>query len=81
MPFGIGYLELATILICTFSASAMYITRMPQRSWAIVVLGCVTLASVLTPADLFSMLVMAVAFLGVYIVGSRHPFTRSPIAT
>lgn len=78
MPFGIGYLELATILICTAAASAMYITRMPQRSWSLVVLGCVILASGLTPADLFSMLILAVAFLVVYILGTRQPLKRTP---
>ena len=80
MPLGIGYLELAAILVCAVVASVMYIARMSQGSWYLVVLGCVMLASVVTPGDFFSMLIMAVAFLAVYFVGTRHPFKPSPTA-
>ncbi|MCA9192988.1 MAG: hypothetical protein KDB03_14530 [Planctomycetales bacterium] len=80
MPLGIGYFELAAILFCSILVFAMYLGRLKQRSRFLVLLGCVVLASVLTPADLFSMLVMAVAFLAVYFWGTRHPFRPSPAA-
>jgi Sec-independent protein secretion pathway component TatC len=77
MPFGISYLELAAILVVAIVACAMYFARVPQYRWCFVALGCVTLAAVLTPADLLSTLLLAAAFAAVYFAGTRHPRLRS----
>ena len=72
MPLAIGYLELATILVTAVVTSTMFLGRFSYRHWSAVNLGCVTLAAILTPADLLSMLLMTIAFIGVYLVGTRH---------
>lgn len=72
MPFSIGYLELATILVIAVMTISMFLGRFSCRRWSTAILGCVTLAAILSPADLFSMSFMAAAFIGVYFVGTRH---------
>jgi Sec-independent protein secretion pathway component TatC len=71
-PFAIGYLELATILVIAVVSLSMFLGRFSCRHWSAAILGCVTLAAILTPADLFSMSLMTVAFIGVYLVGTWH---------
>ena len=72
MHFGIGSLELVAILMSAAVSVAMFVRRDTGRRWSIAVFGCVTLAAILTPADIFSMLVMASVLFGVYLVGTRH---------
>ena len=69
MPFGIGTLELAAIFVV---AIFVLCARPIHISWRVAFLGSVILATVITPADLFSMVVMAVVIMAVYFVGSRH---------
>ncbi len=72
MPFAIGFLELATILVLAVVSFALFLGRFSCRRWSFAILGCVTLAAILTPSDLFSMLLMAIAIIGAYLLGSRH---------
>lgn len=72
LPFGIGTLELAAILLTAVLTLTIFIGRFSYRKWSAVILGCVTLAAILTPSDVFSMLLMATAFVAVYCVGTRH---------
>lgn len=71
-PFAIGYLELTTILVIAVVSFSMYLGRFSCRHWSSAILGCATLAAILTPADLFSMSLMTVAFIGVYRFGTWH---------
>ena len=69
MPCGIGTLELAAIFVVAILA---FCARPIHISWRVAFLGSVILATVITPADLFSMALMAVVIIAVYFVGSRH---------
>ena len=72
MPFAIGFLELAAVLAVGGVAVTAWIAGSPHRRWAVVAFGCLLLATLLSPADLFSMLVMAVTLLAVYFAGTYH---------
>lgn len=79
LPFGIGTLELASVVAVAAVTFTMFIGRMPYRRWSAAILACAVLAAILTPPDLFSMLLMSAAFLAVYFGGTRHlvaPGTR-----
>ena len=72
MPLGIGILEVATLVITTLIVIGVFLSRSGHHRAALVLLGCEILAMILTPADLFSMLVVAAAFAGVYFAGTRQ---------
>ena len=79
MLFQIGNLELATTLLVGVAAVMMTIRRSRYYRWILVIFGCMSLAAIVTPADLFSMLLMSVAFLAVYFAGTRRAMqTETP---
>ena len=80
MPLGIGMLELIMLGLTATAVCVMYFSRLRFRHWSVVLLGCAALASLLTPADLFSMLVMTLVFVCVYYAGTRHQSVHTPVA-
>ena len=78
MPFSIGISELLTTLLVALPTIALYCRRDSRYRWSFAALVCATLAMVITPADLLSMLVLFAAFLGVFIFGMRY--RPSPIS-
>lgn len=77
MQLGIGYLELVAILLCAVAAAVMYFMQTSQHLWYLSLVGCVTLATVLTPPDLSTTLIISAAFFAAYFFGTRHP-TKPP---
>lgn len=79
LPFGVGMLELTVVVVVAAVTFTMFVARISYRKWSAAILVCVALAAILTPPDLFSMLLMSTAFIAVYFGGTRHhvaPGTR-----
>ncbi len=72
MLLQIGYLELAATFVVGAAALMMFIGRSRYYRPMLAIVGCMCLAAIVTPADLFSMLLMTIAFLAVYFVGTRR---------
>jgi len=78
MYFSIGVIELLLTLIIGVSALVLYVRRDDRYRWAFASLICAVLATAITPADPISMIVLFVAFLGVFAFGTRYRIARLP---
>ncbi len=72
MPLELGLFELAATLFLGLISIACYVGGSRHFRWSLTTFACVALASILTPADMFSMMLLALAFLAVYFAGTRH---------
>ena len=81
MPIGIGTLEAVVIIAAAASvAFGIFTKRISFRHWCVAILGCASLGALLTPPDLFSMLLFAIAFAAVYFLGAlryKHSHTAA----
>lgn len=80
MLFAISVPDLLAILGCAAVAFVLFLRRDSRLRWSLATLGCVALAAVITPPDLFSTLLTASAMMAVYFAGSRHRAQRHATA-
>lgn len=69
---GIGTVELMAMVIIATSALVMVRYGYLSMRWALAVIGSAAVGALITPADVFSMLVMTLILLCVYFAGSKH---------
>ena len=70
--FAIGVLELVVALGVALAAMGCYLMRLRGTRWVAAAAGCLALASVLTPADLASTLIIAAVCLACFYGGMRQ---------
>ncbi len=70
--FGIGTTELGVLATLATISFACFFFRIPVSRWLNAGLGCATLAALVTPADVYSMLVATAVLFSTYYAGSRH---------
>ena len=70
--FSIGVLELVLTLVFAVVAFGLYFRGVSAARWLFALAGCFALASVLTPADIASTLLFAIAFFGSFYLGTKH---------
>jgi hypothetical protein len=70
--FAIGVIELTVTLAVALAALGCHVLRLRGRRWVAAAAICLALASVLTPADLASTLIVAAACLACYFGGTRQ---------
>jgi Sec-independent protein secretion pathway component TatC len=77
----IGTVELAVLVVAAISALVMNRFGYLSMRWGLAVFGCTAVGALLSPADLFSMLVMTAVLLCVYFAGSKHkPVVQSRLS-
>ena len=64
--------ELFLILAVAIIPVVFFLKRDVRLRWSLAVLGCVTLAAVLTPPDLYSTFLVAPGCIVAYYFGTRH---------
>ena len=65
-------LDLTLILSLATVSLALFLMRDARLRWSLAILGCVTLAALLTPPDFYSTLVVTPGFIAAYYFGTRH---------
>lgn len=73
--FSISALELVLVIVLAASALAAYLRRLAVTRWMVAAAVCFALASLLTPADIASTLLIGTVFLACFAVGTIQ---RSP---
>ena len=71
MPFSLGAFEVFFVIALAIAAGLLYVRRNRYYRSGIVAVVCGTLAALLSPADIVSMVLLFVAFSGFFIFGSR----------
>ena len=66
---GIGTVELAVMGVVTMSSMVMVRFDYLSKRWGLAVIGWTATGAFITPADVYSMLVMTVVLLCVYFAG------------
>lgn len=69
---SIGVIELALTTAIAFVALGCYVKRVRGTRWLVAATGCLALASVLTPADLASTLIIAIALFACFYCGTKQ---------
>jgi uncharacterized membrane protein len=77
LPVGIP--ELLSIASVAVVMLVLYSRGDARCRWVFAGLVCATLAAILTPADLASMAILLLAFLGIFIMGVQYRPHRAPI--
>ena len=67
----VGTVELLTLLILVILSATVW-RRSDYSRWSWAVTICFAIAALVTPADVFSMLLVGAVFLGFYVAGTRH---------
>lgn len=78
---GIGSIELIVLLLVAISALGMYLMQLSHWRWGVAIFGCTFVSAFITPADVYSMLVMAATLLCAYIAGSKHVRPRGELSS
>lgn len=82
MPFSLGGYELFAILAVALPTIVLVATRGYSASrWLVAASVCLVAAAIITPADLFSMTVLSVAFFALLMLGARMRLLDNPIAS
>ena len=76
MPFSLGALELLLLSLIAISGALLYVRRHRYDRACLAALVLATLAALLTPPDVLSMVLAFVAFAGVFMFGSRYRIDR-----
>ena len=76
LPFTLGFLELSAIALLVVLTAIAFLRKRPFTGWWIAAAISVIAAAILTPADLFSTLILAAMFFGMAILGSRIGASR-----
>lgn len=71
MWFSVSVIEVGMIFVAFIVAAVLACLRQRSWRWAAVGLACVTVASLITPADPLSTIVFALAFLLFFVGGTR----------
>jgi multisubunit Na+/H+ antiporter MnhG subunit len=79
MPFSIGLLELAAVTVVAVFAITAFLRRDDRYRWLVAATVCAALGSLLTPADIGSMLVMSCVLIGVFTMGAVFPRRRREV--
>ena len=77
MWFSIGLFEAGMICVALITAVALASVRQRTWRWAAVSFACISVATLLTPADPLSTIVIGLAFLLFFVGGTR--FDRSAV--
>jgi len=70
MPFSLGSVEFIALVAMAIAVGLLYMCRHRHYRVGVAATICAALAAFLTPADLLSMMVMFVAFFGVFVFGT-----------
>jgi Sec-independent protein secretion pathway component TatC len=70
--FAVGVIELAVTVAIAIVALGCYVKRLHGTRWVVALAGCFALASVLSPADLVSTLIVAVALMACFWCGTNQ---------
>ena len=80
MFFSIGGFELLAIVAFAIPATFLRLRGYPVSRWFIAAALCVTAAACMTPADLLSTTVLAIAFLAAFAFGLRSGSVSRSVA-
>ncbi len=72
MPFSLGTIELLLLAALAIPVALLYVRRHRHYRIGVAAMACATLAAVITPADIVSMMLLFMAFAGVFVFGSRY---------
>lgn len=72
MTISIGSLELLVLAVTAVVTLVMFLRGHAKARWVFAGLVCMALASVTTPADVFSMAILCFAFLATFVMGTRY---------
>lgn len=72
MPFSLGAIELLLLVALAIPVAILYARRHRHFRAGVAVFVCATLAALITPADIVSMVLLFAAFVGVFLFGSRY---------
>ena len=75
MPFSLGGIELLALLAIAIPVALLYIRRDRRYRYGVAAFVCASVAALITPADILSMLILFAAFLGIFTFGSRYRLT------
>ena len=78
MFFSIGPLELALTLALALPAALLFLRRSPWSKPVAIAAAASLFASVLSPADVLSTILVGVALLAFYTFGTRYGSKRRP---
>jgi len=79
MPLSIGLLEMAAVAVVAVVAITAFLRRDDRYRWFFAATVCAALSSLLTPADIVSMLVMWCVLIGVFTMGAFFPRRRCEV--
>ena len=79
MPFSVGALEMLCLVAMAIPVGFLLVRRHRFQRLGIAAFVCALLAALVTPADVFSMGLLFVAFLGMFLFGAK--FRLQPAAT
>ena len=71
--------DLFLILPLAIISTALFMKRDVRLRWSLAILGCAVLAALLTPADLYSTLIVALGLVVAYYFGTQHSARRAPL--
>ena len=72
MMLGLGTLEVFAFVVVMLLARLAYVCGFSTLRWSVAIGCCAAVGAIVTPADIFSMLVMTTILIGFYYAGSRH---------
>lgn len=72
MLFSVGAIEILAVLFIGVTTFALFARRENRYRLMVVTLACASLAAIVTPADVLSMLLLFVAFLATFAFGSKY---------
>jgi Sec-independent protein secretion pathway component TatC len=70
--FSVGPIELGLTVAIAFMALGCFLKRVRGTRWLVASAGCLALASVLTPADIASTVIIAIACFGCFYCGTKQ---------
>ena len=81
MPFSLGAIELLLLAVMALPVALLYVRRQRHYRIGLAAMACATLAALITPADVLSMVLLFVAFAVVFAFGSRYRLAPPTSAT
>ncbi len=78
MLFSVSATEVLLIVAFAISAWVLFLRRSRYTVWLTAAAICCALASVTTPADLASTILLSVVFFGCFFVGTKYRSPRAP---
>ena len=72
MPYALGTAELFVLVTIAIPVAVLFLRGNRRYRHGIAAFVCASLAAIVTPGDLLSMLILSVAFIAVFTFGSRY---------